>query len=235
MVVYQSRRIRLTFIWLRLCAVWAWRAWFKYVVWALLPIAIFSAIPYLGHWTELSIRVAGVCLQGCGLLGIVAGVIRTRQQFGLPSLPAYVAQQIRDFPRFPADIVGAGASMSALGTMSSTGTVTLGTASSRDVGARLDALERDHQELKTTVANHHGETLDQLRKHAAELEKEKTNRSEEDRQLRVTLHQTATGGLDLAVYGVIALAVANLYCTFPQEIACHMNASNCTSPSHSSN
>jgi hypothetical protein len=71
--------------------------------------------------------------------------------------------------------------------------------------------------------------------HAAELEKEKTDRSEEDRQLRGTLHQTATGGLDLAVYGVIALAVANLYCTFPREIACHENASNCMSSGHSSN
>ena len=122
-----------------------------------------------------------------------------------------------------------------MGRMSSTGSVTVGTAPSRDVEARLDALERDHQVLKTTVANQHGETLDQLRKQAAELEKEKTDRSEEDGQFRVTLHQTATGGLDLAVYGVIALAVANLYCTFPQEIACDMDASNCTSSSHSCN
>jgi hypothetical protein len=235
MAAYQFRRIRLTFLWLRLCVMWAWRAWLKYVAWALLPIAFFSAIPYLSHWTELSIRVAGVCLQGCGLLGIVAGVIRTRQQFGLPSVPAYVAQKIREFPRFPADIDGTAASISALNRSSATGTITWSTVPSRDVEARLDALEKDHQELKTTVANQHGETLDQLRKHSAELEKEKTDRSEEDRQLRVTLHQTATGGLDLAVYGVIALAVANLYCTFPQEIACHMSASNCTSSSHSSN
>jgi len=235
MAAYQFRRIRLTFLWLRLCAMWAWRAWLKYVVWALLPIAIFSAIPYLSHWTELSIRVAGVCLQGCGLLGIVAGVIRTRQQFGLPSISAYAAQRIREFPRFPADIVVTAAAISAMGRMSSTGSVTVGTAPSRDVEARLDALERDHQVLKTTVANQHGETLDQLRKQAAELEKEKTDRSEEDGQFRVTLHQTATGGLDLAVYGVIALAVANLYCTFPQEIACDMDASNCTSSSHSCN
>jgi len=235
MAAYLSRRIKLTSLWLRLCAMWAWQAWLKYVVWALLPIAIFSSIPYLSHWTELSIRVAGVCLQGCGLLGIVVGVTRTRQQFGLPSVPAYVAQQIREFPRFPADIVCTVAAVSALGRVSSTGSVTVGTAPSRDVDARLDALERDHRELKTTVANQHGETLDQLRKHAAELEKEKSDRSDEERQLRATLHQTATGGLDLAVYGVIALAVANLYCTFPQEIACHMNASNCTSSNHSSN
>lgn len=220
-------------LWLRLCAMWAWRAWLKYVVWALLPIAIFSAIPYLSHWTELSIRVAGVGLQGCGLLGIVAGVIRTRQQFGLPSVPAYVAQQIREFPSFPADIVNIAVASSTLGKLSTTGTATVGTAPSRDVEARLDALEREQRELRTTVANQHGTTLDELREYAAELDNEKANRSEEDRQLRKTLHQTATGGLDLAVYGVIALAVANLYCTFPQEIACHMNASNCTSPNHS--
>ena len=225
MAAYLSRRIKLTFLWLRLCAMWAWQAWLKYVVWALLPIAIFSAIPYFSHWTEVSIRIAGVCLQGCGLLGIVVGVTRTRQQFGLPSVPAYVAQQIREFPRFPADIVCTVAGVSALGTVSSTGTVTLSTAPSRDVDARLDALEGALGDLKTTVANQHGETLDQLRKHAADLEKEKTNRSEEERRLRATLYQTATGGLDLAVYGVIALAVANLYCTFPQEIACHMRSS----------
>lgn len=178
--------------------------------------------------------LSGRLLQGCGLIGIVAGVIRTRQQFGLPSVPTYVVQQIREFPRFPADIVCTVAAVSALGRVSSTGSVTVGTAPSRDVDARLGALERDHLELKAAVANQFGETLDQIRKHAAELEKEKTDRSEEEKQLRATLYQTATGGLDLAVYGVIALAVANLYCTFPQEIACHMNTSNCTSFNHSS-
>jgi hypothetical protein len=235
MATHLSRRIKLTFLWLRLCAIWAWRALLKYAVWALLPIAIFSAIPYLSHWTELSIRVAGFCLQVCGLLGIVAGVVRTRRQFGLPSVPEYVAQQIREFPRFPVDNVGTVALVSSLGRMSSTATASLVTAPSRDVNARLDALERDHQELKAKVANQHNETLDQLGKHAAELAKEKTDRSEEDRQSRVALYQTATGGLDLAVYGVIALAVANFYCTFPQEIACHQAASNCASTSHSSN
>lgn len=233
MAAYEFDIVRRTFVWLRLCTKWAWRAGLKYVCWALLPIIIFSAIPYWSHWTELSIRIAGACLQGCGLTGIVAGVVRTRQQFRLPSVRGHFAQQLREFPRFPANIVGVAVALSGLGAMSATGMVSLGEAPSRDVESRLDVLEKDYLELKTTVANQHGETLEQFRKQTAELEKERAERSDDDRQLRLTLHQTATGGLDLAMYGVVALAFATIYCTFPQEISCHFDASACTSTSHS--
>jgi hypothetical protein len=233
MVSNQFDRVRLTFLWFRLCGLWAWRAGLKFAFWALLPVGAFSAIPMLSHWTEFSVRIAGALLQGAGLLGIVVGVTRTRQQFGLPPLREHFIGQLHQFPRFPSPIVGTASSISSLGRMSSTGTVTIGTAPARDVESRLDALEKDHRELRTTVANQRGETREQFRKHAAELEKEKLDRSHEDERLRLTLHQTATGGLDLAVYGVVALAFANLYCTFPQEIACHAHASACT-PSRTS-
>ncbi|WP_429535932.1 hypothetical protein [Paraburkholderia youngii] len=196
-----------------------WRTGLKYVFWALLPIAVCSLIPISRHFTDLSIRIAGAGLQGWGLLYIVIGIARTRQQFSLPSVSQFFAERLREFPRYPAPITSIGNITAAAGTSSGRGTVTVGFAEPRDVESRLDALEKNLHEFKTTVANQHGETLAQLRRQDTELERERTERAEQDTRLKSMLHETATGGLDLAVYGVIAVFFATICCTFSQELS----------------
>lgn len=78
MGAYQTDSVTRAFAPLKLCAVSIWRAGLKYVFWALLPVGTASIVPYSSHWTELSIRVAGACLRGWGLINIVVGVNRTR-------------------------------------------------------------------------------------------------------------------------------------------------------------
>lgn len=217
--------VRRTVLWFTHIGLWGWRTGLKYPFWALLPVGICSLIPIVQQWADLSIRIAGAGLQFWGLLYIVIGIARTRQQFHLPSLREHFAQRLKVFPRYPAKRIAVGISLSGVAASTATGTATLGSAPPRDVESRLDALEKNYQDLKTTVANQHGETLVQLRRHDTELETERTERAEQNARLKSMLHDTATGGLDLALYGVVAVFFSTVACSFSQEISQSFGAS----------
>jgi hypothetical protein len=194
------------------------------------PLALAFVLMILMHWTEQSVRIAGEALQICGLLGVAKGVADTRAQFGHRSLYKRFGKAVRDamsaatkrFQEFfgtapvpPAVFValtGQAANVSA-------GSVTVGVAPPRDVNSRLDALELFVEQLNAKVVKQRGEIDEQLRNHAQALSAEQDARAADDREILRKLEATATGGLDMSICGVVWLAVASIYCTFPQGVA----------------
>lgn len=223
MAAHEAGNINPRIAWLRRVASWTWRYWLRFLVWSVGPAFVSLIALYASHWTESSISTAGACLQWLGLAYVWRGVSQTRKQFNLPSVSKHVAEALRDFPRPHADIVGTADITTALQRSSATGTVgELGSVEPRDVMSRLDALEKDYQALRITVANHRDETQEQLRQHALELEAERAERANEGNMLRSALQETATGGLEFAVYGIFVGIVATLYSTFAHDIALSM-------------
>lgn len=200
-------------------------------LWMTAPLALTFVLLFWMHWTERSIRIGGETLQIFGLLGVAKGVADTRAQFGHKSLYRRFGKVMHDavsaatkrvqklFGRNlpPPAVSGVGFSVQAKNV--SSGSATVGVAPPRDVNSRLDALELCVTELNTKVANHRGELDEQLRKQAQGLVAEQDARAADDREILRKLEATATGGLDLSICGVIWLAVASIYCTFPQGVA----------------
>lgn len=128
---------------------------------------------------------------------------------------------MREVPRSDVNIVlGTAHATASLGKMSAIGTVV--PAEPPDVMSRLDALEKNYQALSATLTRHHDEAEERFQKYASELEAERTKRAEEDHTLRSALRETATGGLDFAIYGIIIGIVAIAYSSFAHQIALYM-------------
>ncbi|MGF6481940.1 hypothetical protein [Paraburkholderia sp. JPY419] len=197
---------------------WAWRYWLRFFVYWAVPIFLSLIALYLSHWSETSISVAGARLQVVGFGYTLWGVVNTWRQFNLPSLSEHTAEARREFPRPRPDIVGT-IDMTATLQASSALMAALGTVEPRDVISRLDALERDYKKLRADVANHYGETQEQFRNHAADLNVERTERAKDDNTLRSALREFATGGLNLIVCGIIVGIAATAFSTFSHGIA----------------
>lgn len=215
--------------WLRRFGSWSWRYWLRFPVYSLGPVAIVAVVLCAYGWSEASISTAGACLQGVGFAFVLMGVVKTRRQFNLPSLSDHMAEAQREFPRPRPDIVGTADITAALQSSSAFGIVgAIGTAPPRDVESRLDALETEYQKLRTTVADLKGDTEVEFRKHVSRLEAERDERVRDHDTLRSALRETATGGLDLAVYGIIVGICATVFSTFSHGIASYLGGETAT-------
>ena len=211
-------KIRLIRIWLMQVAKWLWRA--RGIGVAFGPvIACVGALVYL-HWAEPSIRVAGLALQLFGLASVAKGVSDMRRQFGHPTIVARVGAFFNDWPRIPSPITGnVDITLRGVAAVSSAGSVTWSVATEPTTDARLLALEQRVNEIATKAANDNAELRSQIRKHVEQLDVETARRSEGDARLHQQLEMSATGGLDLSLYGVVWLFFGIIFSTVSPEIA----------------
>jgi hypothetical protein len=211
-------KIRLIRIYLMRVAKWLWRI--RGIGIAFGPvIACVGALIYL-HWAEPSIRVAGLVLQLFGLASVAKGVSDMRRQFGHPTIVARIGAFFGDWPRIPRPITGnINITLEGFAAASSTASATLSTSTYQTPDARLLALEQRVNEMVAQAANDNAEIRSQIRKHVEQLDVETARRSEGDARLHQQLEVSATGGLDLSLYGVVWLFFGIIFSTISPEIA----------------
>jgi hypothetical protein len=201
-------------------------------------LAVFTfLVPHYFQWSELSIRASSFALQFSGLGIVVKGVADTRKQFGQRSLISRSVKWIRTdlyqttkrmlrFLRIlkqPPAITGEAHVTSALGRMSATGYV--GPVPAPTIAGRVAELEKFVAQLQATVMQNQVATDEKMQELRVELDKERYHRDSANEAMGKKLEATATGGLDLSMFGVVLLAVGALYGAFPQEISDFMTDS----------
>jgi hypothetical protein len=208
--------------------VWAGRA---YLMAGAGLVVCTGVVPQYMQWSELSIRVSSCALQLGGLGIVVKGVADTRKQFGQRSLTDRSMNWIRKglYPaikrilRFlrilkkPPPIFGEGHSTQASATASGTGYV--GLTPTPTVEGRIAELEKFVTRLQATVMENHSATIGKMQEFRVDLDKGRSNQDSANEAIGKKLEATATGGLDLSMFGVCLLAVGAIYGAFPQEIS----------------
>jgi hypothetical protein len=208
--------------------IWARRAY----LFACAGLLVFTIVtPMCWQWSELSIRSSSFALQVCGLCIVVKGVADTRKQFGQRSLlsryvlwvetDVYAAIKrmlrflriIRKLPDVSIELQG----MAARATSSGVGYAGLAPATTME--GRVAELENLVVWLKATVVENQNATSEKMSQFSDKLEKERSDRNTANEEMGKKLEATATGGLDLSIFGVFLLIAGAFYGAFPQEIS----------------
>jgi len=208
--------------------IWAGRAY----LFACAGLLVFAIVtPWCWQWSERSIRSSSFALQFCGLWIVVQGVADTRKQFGQRSLLSrsvlwaktdlYAAiKQLLRFLRIIKKAPGVTIELhgvQARATASGVGYV--GIAPAPTIEGRVAELEKLVTRLQATVVENHVDITERIQQINITVEKERSDRHTAYEAMGKKLEATATGGLDLSMFGVVLLAAGALYGAFPQEIS----------------
>lgn len=172
-------------------------------------------------WSEKSIRIAGASLQLGGVLTVVWGILKTREDFNQEPIRRMFYRWFKSFPRYRMRHVLGGASIT-IPAMTGEGyaTSTHGPAEDQSVEGRLSHLEGIVRKLETA----------QGKTHAAVIQAEKNAQralKEQGRQLvnqigdvAKKIEETAIGGIHVSAVGVILLFAGTVLGGFGPELHC---------------
>lgn len=174
--------------------------------WAFVLVVIAFAVTWMCGWSEKAARLSGMCLQIGGVLTVVWGVLKTRADFGQPTMRSQFQDWIKEFPSFhPRTITASvdGAFPLMMGDVYAYSTH--GPSADQTVEGRLGHLESIIKQLETA----------QSETHIAVLQAEKKAQQALDAQARQfvgqidgvsrKIEETATGGVHVSGVGVVLL------------------------------
>lgn len=197
-------------------------AWLKEGSLGLTTIVLnFSAMWFAWFWEESRphedlVRACGAMLQCVGVLGVIWGVLKTREQFGLPSASAAILGWMSRFPAlFLKPIAG---NMSAtLSGISGSATGSLEPKLNPNASleekvqfllSAVEVLKQGSVAMRSEIRSNHAEFKGALN----EETRQRSNQTDDVRRL-LTSH--ATGGLNLTLCGALFLLVGVLLGTLP--------------------
>lgn len=172
-------------------------------------------------WTETAFRLTGMCLQLIGVLTVVLGILKTRADFGQPTLRSQFKRWLQGFPRLhpPAIVLSVeGLDLVHFGQPSSLST--RGPAADQTIEGRLEYLESIVKELELAM----GEAcsaIDRAEHKAQEaLDIQSQQFSGEIASVAKRIESTATGGIHVSAIGVIFLFVGTVFGGAAPELQC---------------
>lgn len=199
--------------WLREIGRWVRRAPINsYYWWAVAGIGMSIAGVGAFGWTEKSFRLAGMCLQLGGVLTVVWGILKTRADFGQPTVRSQFKAWMKVFPplnppAITASINGVLPGLSGRGYLHTTH----GPSADQTIEGRVTHLEGIVKKLEDA----------QGRTHVAVVEAQAKAQEALDAQARQLLGQidavskkiesTATGGVHVSAVGVVLLFVGTIF------------------------
>ena len=87
--------------WIRYVGLWARRVPVAHHYWvAFLLVMVAFAVTWMCGWSEKASRLSGMCLQLGGVMTVVWGILKTRADFGQPTLRSQFQGWIKEFPSF---------------------------------------------------------------------------------------------------------------------------------------
>lgn len=199
--------------WLRHVGLWALRVPVApHYWWAIAVVAASLAVTGAYGWSEKAFRLSGMFLQLGGVLTVVWGILKTRADFGQPTVRSQFQRWIKEFPSFHPRVITASMNGAFPGLVGEAyGYSTHGPSTDQTVEGRLRHLEKLIKALEVAQ----GET------HIAVLQAEKKAQRALDAQARQLVGQidgvskkietTATGGVHVSAVGVILLFVGTVF------------------------
>ena len=201
--------------WLRAIGFWLRRVPIVGVYWWAIAVVIASvAVTGLCGWTEKAFRITGMFLQLGGVLTVVWGILKTRSDFGQPTVRSQFKSWFKEFPSFhPRQVtskVTIDASLSGLfGDIYAYSTH--GPATDTTLEGRVKHLEGIVKELSE------GQAKAQIAVRRAEQKAQEALNAQSSwlvvqiADVSKRVETTATGGVHLSAVGVVLLFVGTVF------------------------
>ena len=170
-------------------------------------------------WSEDALRVTGTALQLGGVLTVVWGILKTREDFKQEPIRRMFSKWIKSFPRYRMRHVLGGASitMPAM-TGEAYATSTHGPAEDQSVEGRLSHLEDIVRKLETAQGQTHVAVLQAEKKAQRALEEQGRQLVNQIGEVDKKIEETAIGGIHVSAVGVILLFVGTVLSGFGPEL-----------------
>jgi hypothetical protein len=174
--------------------------------------------PFENH--EKVIRIIATGLQAIGWIAVFYGVLKTRKQFGMPSVWRNLNDWWKQRPKiFPKPVhAHANATLDGV-SVSATGSVGVPELSSNALLERkVELLTLEVQQLKAAhqaIRKEYKEGMSDLR---LQVESHKASSSQSIQTLKETLTMHATGGIDLTLSGSVFFFVGTVLGTLPYDV-----------------
>lgn len=207
--------------WLRALVHWGLRAPVTpHYWWAITVVAAVIVMAGVFGWSEKAFRLSGMLLQLGGVLTVVWGILKTRADFGQPTVRSQFQRWLTEFPSFHPRTITASMNGVLPGLVSEAyGYSTHGPSTDQTVEGRLGHLEKIIKELE----------VEQGKTHIAVLQAEKKAQQALDAQARQfagvianiskKIETTATGGVHISAVGVALLFVGTIFGAAAPELS----------------
>lgn len=208
--------------WLRYVGLWALRVPVApHYWWAIAVVVACLGVTGAYGWSEKAFRLSGMFLQLGGVLTVVWGILKTRADFGQPTVRSQFQRWIKEFPSFHPRVITASMNGAFPGLVGEAyGYSTHGPSADQTVEGRLRHLEKMITELEVA----------QGKTHIAVLQAEKKAQQALDAQARQfeglladvskKIETTATGGVHVSAVGVVLLFVGTIFGGAATELSC---------------
>ncbi len=191
------------------------------LLWFFLSVTLFcSIIAFFPNVSEPRLRIIGLLLQLCGIGTVLKGISDTRQVFGRPTLFDLLARWLQAFPKRKTDsAVGLG--VSSIETASAFGRATVWLQPPANAGTddQIRVLESNVEGIRNYTADLQRQIDQSNRQTKDALTVEKQSREHQIDELAKRLETTETGGLYIALVGVLWVAIGLIMSTASVELS----------------
>lgn len=199
--------------WLREIGRWVRRAPINsYYWWAIAGVGISIVGVGAFGWTEKSFRLAGMCLQLGGVLTVVWGVMKTRADFGQPTVRSQFKTWMKVFPPLnpPTITVTMNGVLSGLSGQGYAYT-THGPSADQTIEGRVVHLEGIVKKLEDAQGRTQIAVLQAEKKAQEALDVQARQLSGQIDAIAKKIESTATGGVHVSAVGVVLLFVGTIF------------------------
>lgn len=193
--------------WLRYVGLWALRMPVApHYWWALVLVVLAFVVTWMFGWSEKASRLSGMCLQLGGVLTVVWGILKTRADFGQPTVWSQFKRWIKDFPSYHPRVITASASgifPSMVG--EAYGYSTHGPPADQTIEGRLGHLEKIIKELEVAQGETHIAVLQAEKKAQQALDVQARQMAGQIDDVSRKIEAAATGGFHVSGVGVVLL------------------------------
>lgn len=199
--------------WIKAIYGWMRRAPITHHYWRSIAVVV-ATVVWVGAcgWSEKSFRLAGTFLQLLGVLTVAWGILKTRADFGQPTIRSQFKAWVKVFPRLhpPAMTASINAKFPGL-TFEAYGYSTHGPAADQTVEGRLEHLESIVKELEILQGTTHTAVLRAEKKAQEALNVQARQLSGEIDAVAKKIESTAMGGIHVSAVGVVLLFAGTIF------------------------
>ena len=193
--------------WLRYVGLWALRVPVApHYWWAIAVVVACLGVTGAYGWSEKAFRLSGMFLQLGGVLTVVWGILKTRADFGQPTVRSQFQRWIKEFPSFHPRVITASMNGVFPGLVGEGyGYSTHGPSADQTVEGRLRHLEKIIKELEVAQGETHIAVLQAEKKAQQALDAQTRQMAGQIADVSRKIEATATGGFHVSGVGVVLL------------------------------
>lgn len=190
-----------------------------YFAWLTIAVIAVALIVAFRNRDEATIRITGLILQLLGIATVAWGIYATRKFFGRPSVLTLFCHWFGRFPRFTGRTISASANIEGISlTLDASAYVWTNPGPQATIEERIKALEDNLHDVNKRLLSTQSDVNQRFHKLVADLEQEKNERTEADRETGEKLEATETGGLHISAMGLLWLFIGLIMSTMPTEL-----------------